>query len=746
MPARRTTPLAASLLLAALACTDDGGTMPPPPPPSGVPLVLGVSPVMHSVTAQVGTTAPTDSATITVTGDGAASLGWTATKRLGRTTLVTASGSGSGTVRWQRSLAGLAVGLTVDTITITAPGATGSPFTLYDTLRLTAAPVPLSLALAPTHRGSTVVQGGALPADSTFVTIAGTGATALPWAATKMSGWLSLPVAAGIGSGWLTWTRAVGGLAVGTYVDTITVTAAGASGSPARFIDTVVVTAAPVPLALDLAPRGRATSITAGNSAGSDSATVALTGDGAASAAWSAAKAQSWTVFTTSSGAGNGKVRWTRNTQNLGVGTWVDTITVSAVGASGSPVRLFDTVRVAAAPSPLTLAVTPRGRSTTITAGGSVGADSATITFTGDGAGTAAWTATKKQAWTTLTTAAGNGNGKVRWTRATTTLAAGTWVDTITVTAAGAAGSPITIHDTIVVNATTPGGTRPDLGLNASLHGKRIFPENDPWNRRVDADPVDPNSTAILSRIGLTRGIHPDFGADEGNGQPFGIPYIVVPDDQPRKTVRFDYDDESDPGPYPIPPNPPIEPAGDQHLLVITRDAWILWELYLLEPAAGDTWDAGSGAIFNMTTGTQRPAGWTSADAAGLPVLPGLVRYDEVYETGQINHAIRFTVRNTRRAYIPPATHWASSSTDPLNLPMGARVRLKASFDISGYPAPMQVILRAMKQYGMIVADNGSDFFFTGTADARWNDAVNNTLKQVKVGDFEVIQMTGVVQ
>ncbi|HXS25656.1 MAG TPA: hypothetical protein VN719_15585, partial [Gemmatimonadales bacterium] len=224
---------------------------------------------------------------------------------------------------------------------------------------------------------------------------------------------------------------------------------------------------------------------------------------------------------------------------------------------------------------------------------------------------------------------------------------------------------------------------------------------------------------------------------------PFGIPYIVVPDTLTRVPVSFMYASESDPGPYPIPANPPIEPGGDAHLLAITRGEFKLYELFGLQPAA--PWRAGSGAIFDLTMGTVRPAGWTSADAAGLPIFPGLVRYDEVYERGAITHALRFTVASTRHAYIAPARHWASSSTDTLLAPMGMRVRLKASVDISGYPPAAQVILRALKKYGMMVADNGSDFYLSGTADARWDDTVNNLLKLIKVGDFEVVRMSGIV-
>lgn len=288
-----------------------------------------------------------------------------------------------------------------------------------------------------------------------------------------------------------------------------------------------------------------------------------------------------------------------------------------------------------------------------------------------------------------------------------------------------------------------PSGT-PGLGLNASLEGKRIFAANDPWNVPIDTAQVDPNSSAILGLIGLTKSLHPDFGANY-NGGPFGIPYIVVPDVQARVTLPFDYADESDAGPYPLPANPPIEPGGgDQHALVITQHEWKLYEIFLLRREGG-RWVGGSGAIFDLTTNTARPATWTSADAAGLPILPGLVRYDEVYQLGAINHALRFTVVHSRRAYVAPASHWASTATDPLLPPMGMRVRLKTSFDISGYPAAAQVILRALKKYGMIVADNGSDFFLSGTADARWNDDINETLKQVKVGDFEVVRMQGIV-
>jgi hypothetical protein len=283
------------------------------------------------------------------------------------------------------------------------------------------------------------------------------------------------------------------------------------------------------------------------------------------------------------------------------------------------------------------------------------------------------------------------------------------------------------------------------LGLNAAL--PTLFPASNPWNQPVDTAQVDPNSGAIIGLIGGTKSFHPDFGAN-WNGGPFGIPYVVVSGTQARVPVAFDYADESDPGPYPIPPNPPIEggaaSSGDRHVLIVDRDAWKLYELFAAYPQSDGSWHAGSGAIFDLGSNALRPAGWTSADAAGLPMLPGLVRYDEV-EAGVIPHALRFTVSHTRRAYISPARHWASSDTDPLRPPMGMRVRLRASFNVSGYPARVLVILRALKKYGMIVADNGSDWYLSGVADARWDDSELNLLKLLHGSDFEVVRMTGVV-
>jgi hypothetical protein len=300
--------------------------------------------------------------------------------------------------------------------------------------------------------------------------------------------------------------------------------------------------------------------------------------------------------------------------------------------------------------------------------------------------------------------------------------------------------------------ATAPGGSGggggggnndSTLGPNASLNGRRPFPDNNPWNTPVDQAPVDPNSDVLIASIGVNSPLHPDFGANY-NGGPFGIPYMVVDSTTATVPVTFQYSGESDPGPYPIPRNAPIEggasSSGDRHILVIDRDRWQLYELFSAYPQ-GSGWRAGSGAIFDLGGNGTRPDGWTSADAAGLPIFPGLVRYDEVVGQGEIRHALRFTVQDTRRAYVAPARHFASADTSSALPPMGMRVRLKGSFDLSGYPPTAQVVLQALKTYGMMVADNGGDWFLSGAPDIRWDDDALNTLKQVKGSDFEVVQM-----
>ena len=289
---------------------------------------------------------------------------------------------------------------------------------------------------------------------------------------------------------------------------------------------------------------------------------------------------------------------------------------------------------------------------------------------------------------------------------------------------------------------------QPGLGANVSLQGRRLFPANDVWNQEIADQPVDPNSALLIQRCG-SGNLHPDFGT-VWNGAPNGIPYVVVSGQQSRVPVTFDYDDESDPGPYPIPANPPIEggpqSSGDRHILIIDRDNWKLYELFAAYPVnGGSSWRAGSGAIFDLNTNTMRPAGWTSADAAGLPIFPGLVRYDEVVERREIRHALRFTCAATRRAYVHPARHYASSRTDPSYPPMGMRVRLRADYDISTFPPEVQVILTALKRYGMLLADNGSAWYISGAPDPRWSDESLSALKRVPSTALEVVRLGGVI-
>lgn len=279
--------------------------------------------------------------------------------------------------------------------------------------------------------------------------------------------------------------------------------------------------------------------------------------------------------------------------------------------------------------------------------------------------------------------------------------------------------------------------------VQASVNGISVFPQSNPWNTDISGFSVDPNSDALIASIGLTTGLHPDFGTVY-NGAPNGIPYVVVSGQQPVPIVFTEFGDQSDPGPYPIPPDAPVEgglgSTGDRHVLVIDSGHRKLYELYHAYPQPDGSWQAGSGAIFDLTSNALRPEGWTSADAAGLPIFPGLVRYDEVVDQGIITHALRFTVQRTRKAYVYPARHYASSYTNPDYPPMGMRVRLKASFDISGFPARIQVILRAMQTYGMFVADNGSNWFVSGAPDPRWDDdELVSNFRRVHGSDFEVV-------
>jgi hypothetical protein len=271
-----------------------------------------------------------------------------------------------------------------------------------------------------------------------------------------------------------------------------------------------------------------------------------------------------------------------------------------------------------------------------------------------------------------------------------------------------------------------------------------LLPADNPWNTPVDSLPLDANSADYIAHMNPTTGLHPDFGT-VWEGARIGIPYVVVPGTQPKVPISFYYPDESDPGPYPIPPDAPVEGAGgpyadgDRHMLVLDADNKRLYEVYDAHKQADGSWKAGSGAVFDLTSNALRPDGWTSADAAGLPILPGLARYDEIAGEGVLDHALRFTVADTQRAYVYPATHYASSSTDTDLPPMGLRVRLKADFDISGFPAVVQTILKGLKKYGMMVADNGADWYVGGAPDSSWDDDALHSLEGVTGADFEVV-------
>jgi hypothetical protein len=265
-----------------------------------------------------------------------------------------------------------------------------------------------------------------------------------------------------------------------------------------------------------------------------------------------------------------------------------------------------------------------------------------------------------------------------------------------------------------------------------------ILPPNNPINREVAHAPVDPRSAQYIDSIGASLHLHADFGTNPA----YGIPYAVVGPHQPKVPIDFTaYGSESDPGPYPIPPNAPVEGAGeegDRHVLVLQEGACKLYELYDAR-RSGSGWDADSGAVFNLRSNALRPEGWTSADAAGLPIFPLLARYDEVH-AGRIDHALRLTVPRTQAGYVHPATHYASSSADPDLPPMGLRLRLSARFDLAPYHEQALIILRALKRYGLIVADNGSSWYITGAPDPRWNDADLDQLKRVPGSAFEAVR------
>jgi hypothetical protein len=296
----------------------------------------------------------------------------------------------------------------------------------------------------------------------------------------------------------------------------------------------------------------------------------------------------------------------------------------------------------------------------------------------------------------------------------------------------------------LAVGAASPSlapgsGTSPSgRGAAPREGGCPVFPADNPLNREISHAPVNPRSAEYIASIGLTGHLHPDFGTEPG----YGIPYTIVGPHQPKVPIRFtEFGEESNPGPYPVPPGAPVEGAGeegDRHVLVLQQGSCKLYELYAAQ-RSGAGWEAGSGAVFNLRSNALRPEGWTSADAAGLPIFPLLVRYPEV-RSGQIDHALRVTVERTQRGYIHPATHFASDSSDPALPPMGLRLRLKASFSLAGFHGESLIVLRALKRYGLIVADNGSSWYITGAPDPRWNDDDLEQIKLVPGSAFEAVQ------
>jgi len=262
-----------------------------------------------------------------------------------------------------------------------------------------------------------------------------------------------------------------------------------------------------------------------------------------------------------------------------------------------------------------------------------------------------------------------------------------------------------------------------------------VFPATNVWNERVDKLPVRTDSLMLVTSIGLGSRLHPDFSDSDGAG--YGIPYNVVGHAAPKYHVKFQWPDESDAGPYPIPANVKLEGGSDRHMLVVDRDSCRLYELFAAVKEA-DGWHAGSGAIWNLTSNALRPKGWTSADAAGLPILPGLARFNEV-AAGKITHALRFTAPTTRTSYIYPARHQAGDSSAAALPPMGLRVRLKHDFDISGFGAQSRVLLTALKTYGMILADNGSPWYVSGAPSPGWNDDELHMLNTIPGSAFEAV-------
>ncbi len=453
----------------------------------------------------------------------------------------------------------------------------------------------------------------------------------------------------------------------------------------------------------------------------------------------------SYTFSVTVTGSSNTSVAWAVNGTAGGNAT-VGTITSS--GNYSAPASL---------PSPNTVTITATSAADTSKSGSStVTLWNATPTLAGISP-----TATNVGSFTLTVTGSNSVSGAVvllNGAALTTSFVSGTQL-TATGNASSAGTFPVTVENPepgsstsaaidFQVNGSVQASSCSQMttGQGASLGGFVPFPSDNLWNTGISSSPVDPNSAAIINFIGPSIGIHPDFGAGEYDGSYMGIPYTVVDSTQPMIPIDYQaYGSESDPGPMPIPLNAPIEGypnpgSGDRHVLVLDKANCFLYELYSSYPQSS-SWNADSGAVWDLLADEQRPYTWTSADAAGLPIFVGLVRYDEV-AAGAINHAIRFTLPSTSAGFTPPASHWAATSTNTYAPPMGTRLRLKASFDVSGYSASNQVILTAMKKYGLILADNGSAMYITGTPDDRWNNDDLHLLNGATAGDFDVIQIS----
>jgi hypothetical protein len=407
------------------------------------------------------------------------------------------------------------------------------------------------------------------------------------------------------------------------------------------------------------------------------------------------------------------------------------TVTIKAVSAADSSASATATLTLWN-PSPTLGSVSPQSFATgafTLTINGGNFVNGAQVLFAGAALSTSFVSATKL-------TATGSA------------LTAGTFPVTVQNPNPGASQSN-SINVQVTSNIPPPPPSACSVmapGQGGSLNGFVPFPADNLWNKDISSAPVDPNSTALINFIGASVTIHPDFGSGLYQGSSIGIPYVVVDSTQSFVPINFTaYGDESDPGPMPVPANAPIEgypnPGnGDRHVLVLDNNNCWLYELFSASGGSGGAWNAASAAVWDLQNDEQRPWTWTSADAAGLPIFPGLVRYDEV-AAGHINHAIRFTLQFSRAAFVPPASHWAATSTQSMAAPMGMRLRLKSSFDVSTFSATNQVILNAMKKYGMIMADNGSSVYISGAPDDRWSNDDLHSLGSVTASDFEVVEM-----